>query len=359
MKIQAFRFNLLLFLSITMFASCASIPTEVAETKAEKTIISDCYLEIKSEVEGVEVQSVTIQQVEKSFLQVAIEKQLAAQKGEEYAPPMPKKIIKKLWTSEKKLEKFKMLPQKYTITLSKECYETQEINIDFSKTEKYSIQLKKGDWNKYAYLRIENRSDIDEPIEVEFSDIKKTINANENLVKKLSLGKYGLLFTPVSNFKSKRSTDVSLCNENEIVILNIKTPKPEKTEIQKSQDILIYHGVGSLTVLSEKSNELIQIFDKNIYLLLNSLNENISNIEAKLSTAEGDSYSQNIEKDKKLNTYLEQLQQNKSSIIKKSLVLKTPIVIDKIPAGNYVLLQNDIMRELIIKDGDRKIITLK
>ncbi|KPA12470.1 hypothetical protein MHK_007323, partial [Candidatus Magnetomorum sp. HK-1] len=314
----------------------------------------DCSLIIDSEVDNVLVKSSRIQEIKTSFLQETLQRQIAASRNEEYIPQKPINIRETLWTSvkSKKIEK-KLIRSKYTINLSKKCYPTQTIDIDFTKLDNFTINLKKEDWEKYAYLRLENTSSY--TINVEINNDQNQIQPNQNIVKVLPLGEYNFIIS--APFKKEKSINIRLNKENEILIYNIETSAPAKSTIKKPSTINLEHGEGVLKILSNLSNSTIQLCEKSNYSKKLKCQNEITQIKNLLAGIESTSYTLDSKQEEKVKHYQDQLNQYKhlnSSI--ESIVLKVPDSIT-LPAGEYVSLFLNKKKEFILNSGEEKIIS--
>jgi len=339
-------------------SSCTNLQknTNVQEKVQEKISLESkqCNLIINSEVDNVLVQSLTIQQVKTSFIQEAIQRQVAASRNEEYVAPKPQKIKKTLWTSEKsKKAEIKMSKAKYTINLSKNCYPNKTIDIDFTKVDTFTINLKKEDWEKYAYLRLENTSSS--TVNVEVNNDQNQIQQNQNIVKVLPLGDYHLIIS--APFKKDKSINIRLNISNEILIYNIETSAPAKSTIKKPSTINLEHGEGVLKILSNLSNTTIQLCEKSNYSKQIQYQNEINQIKDLLAEIESISYSLNSKQEEKVKHYQDQLNQYKqlnSNI--ESIVLKVPDSIT-LPAGEYISFFLNEKKEFILNAGEEKILS--
>ena len=356
-KVKAIYFITTIFCLIYIL-SCSNIQNstntkEVVEEEVSSEL-KQCILIIHSEVDNVLVQSSTIQQVKTSFIQEAIQKQVAASRNEEYVAPKPKKITKTIWTSSKsKKATIKMSKAKYTINISKDCYPTKTIDIDFTKVDTFTINLKKEDWEKYAYLKLENTSNY--TINVEVNNDKNQINTNQNIVKVLPLGDYHLSIR--APFKKEKSINIRLNKENEILIYNIETSAPAKSTIKEPSTIILEHGEGVLKILSNLSNKTIQLYEKNSYSKKFNYRNEITQIKDILAEIESVSYTLDSRQQEKVKQYNEQLSQYKQLNSKiESYVLKVPDSIT-LPAGEYISLFLNEQKEFTLNAGEEKVLS--
>jgi len=352
----------LLIVCVNIFcvlSSCTNLQKNTISKKQEKDSspnaeLENCSLIINSEVDNVLVKSSRIKEIKTSFLQETIQRQLAASRNEEYIPQKPINIVETLWTSvkSKKIEK-KLTRSKYKINLSKNCYPTQTIDIDFTQLDNYTIKLKKEDWEKYAYLRLENYSSY--TINVEIDNDQNQIQQNQNIVKVLPLGDYNIIIS--APFKNEKNISIRLNKENEILIYNIETSAPAKSTIKKPSTINLEHGEGVLKILSNLSNSTIQLYEKDNYSKKLKYQNEITQIKDLLAEIESISYTLDSKQEDKVKYYQEQLNQYKqlnSNI--ESIALKVPDSIT-LPAGEYVSFFLNKKKEFILNSGEEKILS--
>ncbi|MEA2049434.1 MAG: hypothetical protein U9O56_01680, partial [Campylobacterota bacterium] len=140
------------------------------------------------------------------------------------------------------------------IIISKNCYETKQVKLDFTNSNTQKINLSNDDWVHYGYVRFDYVDGDNDFIMINnLLDKPLKIKKGKRVSQKILLGNYQ--YEVSSKQKNSLYNKLDMCKKNDIKLINIASlPLNDTIEKLNTKDYKLNGGKSLISIVTVKDN---------------------------------------------------------------------------------------------------------